>query len=71
MRNSDHSIDCVHTAFEKVLVYLQKHPGRKVSGFLLLREVTKEATRLNKRYEKEAQLNDTFESSGDSTNECS
>lgn len=41
MLDKDSALDCVHMAFEKTLQYLKTHPKRKVSGYLLLRELNR------------------------------
>jgi DNA-directed RNA polymerase specialized sigma24 family protein len=46
--NKDYAIDCVHDAFEKVLLYVSKRPGSRINGFLLLREVSRAAKKYNR-----------------------
>lgn len=58
LRNSDHAIDCVNMAFEKVLIYTQKHPKANISGYLLLREVTRVAIKMNRKFNNEVSLNE-------------
>lgn len=46
--NKDYAIDAVQDAFVKAQIYLSKHPGARISGFLLKREVIRACRRLNK-----------------------
>lgn len=47
--NRDYAVDAVHDAFVKAAEYVQKNPKRKVSGFLIARELMRACRRLNKR----------------------
>lgn len=51
--NRSYAIDAVHDAFVKAQVYINKNPGKHISGFLLKREVARACRRLNKRYSTE------------------
>lgn len=48
--NSDFAIDAVHDAFAKLVDYTVKHPGKRISTFLLTRETIRACRRLNKKF---------------------
>ena len=48
--NPDFAIDAVQDAFTKVVEYLKKNPGKRISKFLLTREAIRACRRLNKKF---------------------
>jgi len=47
--NRDWAQDAVHDAFTKAIEYVNKNKDRRVSGFLLMRELMRACRRINKR----------------------
>ena len=51
--NKYYAIDAVHDAFEKTCTYVNKQPGRKISGFIIIRELMRACRRINQKGSKE------------------
>src|ERR1700686_4128119 len=52
--------DCVHDAFEKLLVYRVVHPDTKVDKFILYREVMRACRRRNRKHDFLVDLSNGF-----------
>lgn len=49
LKRKDSAHDAAHDAFVKTLEYLSRHPGNKISKFLLYRETARACRRLNQK----------------------
>ena len=47
--NQDYAQDAVQDAFVKALVYSKNNPKRKISGFIIARELMRSCRRINKK----------------------
>lgn len=47
--NQDYAQDAVQDAFTKTVIYTNKHKGKKVSGFIIARELMRACRRINKK----------------------
>jgi len=47
--NQDYAQDAVQDAFCKTVEYSKKNPGRKISGFIIARELMRACRRINKK----------------------